>query len=94
MWYLTLHRWTGDRREALPLIPTHRQWTLDQQRAGRMIASGPTPDLSVGIMVFRGESEEEIASLCELEPLIAAGHRTVEIMAWEVHELLGVDVHP
>jgi uncharacterized protein YciI len=92
MWYIAIHRWTGDPREALPMIPTHRAWVLEQENAGKILASGPTPDKSLGIMLFRAESSDEVEKLCESEPLIAAGKRTVEIIPWDVHEIFGIDL--
>ena len=91
-WFLTLHRWAVDPREALPRLGEHRSWVLRQHDAGNIVISGPTPDRALGIMVFRSTSQAEVEAILRSEPWIAAGERTVEIIPWDVHELLGVDL--
>ena len=65
---------------------------LRQHRAGNILISGPTPDRSLGIMLFRGDSQADVEALLGTEPWIAAGERTVEVIPWDVHELLGMDL--
>jgi len=60
MWHLTLHRWTGDRAEAMKLLERHRSWMRHQQLAGRIIVAGPTPDREMGIMVFGHMTRAEL----------------------------------
>jgi len=89
MFFLVMYRWTTDRKDALPVMPAHRVWTFDQQKSGRMIASGPTPDYSTGIQLFNAETFEEVEELCRNEPLVLAGHRTFEVIPWKVHAIFG-----
>jgi uncharacterized protein YciI len=89
MWYLTLHRWIGERAD-MDLIAEHLTWMREQQRAGKVLIAGPTPDLTLGIIVFGHMTQDELHELCATEPLIAAGLRTVEVYPWEVHHLLGI----
>lgn len=91
-WFLTLHRWAVDPRQALSRLEEHRAWVLRQHRAGNILISGPTPDRSLGIMLFRGDSQADVEALLGTEPWIAAGERTVEVIPWDVHELLGMDL--
>ena len=91
MWYLTLHRWVGDREEAVRNhLDSHLSWMHEQQVAGRVLIAGPTPDLEVGIIVFGHMSREDLDELCRHEPFVAAGHRQYEVIPWEVHHLLGI----
>ena len=91
MWYLTLHRWVGERTAVdMEIIADHLTWMRKQQRAGKVLIAGPTPDLEMGIVVFGHMSEDELRELCGGEPLIAAGLRTFEVHPWEVHHLLGI----
>jgi len=92
-WFLTLHRWAVDRREAMPLLSEHRAWVLKQHRAGNITISGPSADRSLGIMVVRARDSAAASQLLREEPWLARGMRTVEIIPWDVHELLGVDLH-
>ena len=91
-WFLTLHRWAVERREAMPLLAEHREWVLRQHWAGNIVVSGPTPDRTLGIMLVRARDAAAAAQLLEGEPWLARGMRTVEIIPWDVHELLGVDL--
>lgn len=90
MWYLTLHRWTGDREAALAILDDHLSWMRDQQRAGRIIAAGPTPDHETGIMVLGHMSEAELHAVCDSDPFVEGGYRTYEVIPWEVHHVLGI----
>jgi uncharacterized protein YciI len=84
-----MYRWTGEREDALPVMPAHRVWTFEQQNCGRMLATGTTPDYSLGIQLFNAESLEQVEELCQNEPLVMAGHRTFEVISWKVHALFG-----
>src|ERR1700739_4841239 len=85
MWYLTLHRWTGDRQEAVKnALPDHLAWMREK------LMAGPTPDFEVGIIVFCHMPEPALHELCRSEPFVAAGYRTYESIPWDVHHLLGI----
>lgn len=91
MWYLTLHRWTGDRERAIAqALPAHLDWMREQQLAGRVLIAGPSPDRGLGIIVIGHMSREAVEDLLTDEPLIAGGFRNYEVIEWEVHQLLGI----
>jgi len=91
MWYLTLHRWTGDRERAIAqALPAHLAWMRDQQLAGRVLIAGPSPDRELGIIVVSHMSREAVDDLFRDEPLIAGGFRDYEVIGWDVHHLLGI----
>ena len=89
-WHLTLHRWTEGRERSRELLEAHLSWMREQQRSGRVLIAGPTPDLETGIVVFGHASGEEVDRICATEPFIAAGLRRYERIPWDVHHLLGV----
>lgn len=91
-WFLTLHRWAVERSQAMPLLAEHRAWMLKKHWAGKVVISGPTPDRSLGIIVVRAPDQQAVTDLFADEPWVARGMRTVEIIPWDVHELLGVDL--
>lgn len=91
MWHLALFRWAGPRAAAMGVLGEHLAWNRRQHAAGRLLFSGPSDDMELGIMVF-GEAagdREAVTELCASEPFVAGGHRSVEIIAWEVHQALG-----
>jgi len=90
MWQLTLHRWVGDRSEALTMLDEHLTGMRNQQRAGNIIAAGPSSDGELGIMVLRHMSRDEVDSFLSTEPFTQASRRTYEVIPWEPHHVLGV----
>jgi uncharacterized protein YciI len=91
MWYLTLHRWFGDRDEAInSSLDDHLAWMREQQLAGKVLFSGPSLDGELGIIVFGHMSRAEFDHLSSQEPFVARGYRGFEVIAWEVHQLLGI----
>jgi uncharacterized protein YciI len=57
----------------MPRLGEHRSLVLQQHRAGHILMSGPTPDRSLGIMVFRAASQADLEAILRSEPWIAAG---------------------
>jgi uncharacterized protein YciI len=91
LWYLTLHRWVGDREEAIKTSrDDHLAWMREQQFAGRVLISGPSHDGDLGIIVFAHMSRADLDALCRQEPFVARGQREYEVVEWVVHQLLGV----
>ena len=90
MWFLTMHRWVGDRAAAMKVLPDHLRWMRGQQLAGNIIVAGPTPDRELGIMVFRHMRKEDLDEICSRDPFISGGHREYEVLPWEVHHVLGI----
>jgi uncharacterized protein YciI len=91
MWYLTLHRWVGDREEAIKSsLDDHLAWMREQQFAGKVLIAGPSHDGDLGIIVFGHMSKADLDALCRQDPFVARGYREYEVIAWDVHQLLGV----
>ena len=91
MWYLTLHRWVGDREEAIKSsLDDHLAWMRQQQFAGKVLIAGPSPDLDLGIIVFAHMSRADLDALCRREPFVARGQREYEVVEWRVDQLLGI----
>jgi uncharacterized protein YciI len=92
MWYLTSHRWGGDPEEAIKgSLDDHLSCVREQERAGKLLIAGPSPDRSVGIIGFGHMSTAyELDELCSHEPFIARDDRKYEAIPWDVHQLLGI----
>jgi uncharacterized protein YciI len=91
MWYLTLHRWVGDREEAIKsTLGDHLAWMRQQQLAGKVLIAGPSRDGDLGIIIFGHMSMAHLDALCRQEPFVARGYREYEVIAWDVHQLLGI----
>jgi uncharacterized protein YciI len=95
MWYLTLQRWTVDRQEAISeLVKDHLAWVETQLRAGTVLLAGPSADMKLGIIVFRAGDQAEAERLCRTDPFVAAGYREFDLIAWDVHQLFGINASP
>ncbi|WP_275560617.1 YciI family protein [Streptomyces sp. 5-6(2022)] len=91
MWYLTLHRWSGDRERAIEeALGDHLAWMHHQQLTGRILMAGPSPDRGLGIIVVGHMRREAVDDLFRSEPFVAGGFREYEVIPWEVHHLLGI----
>jgi len=90
MWFLTMHRWAGDRAEAMKVLPDHLRWMREEQLAGNIIVAGPTPDREIGIMVFRHMERQEVDEICSRDPFVRGGYRKYEVIPWDVHHVLGI----
>jgi len=91
MWQLTVHRWVGDREEAIRTsLDDHLAWMRQQQLAGRVLIAGPSADQELGIIVFGHLSKAEVEEVCRQEPFIVRGYRECEVITWDVHHLLGI----
>ncbi|MTD55262.1 YciI family protein [Amycolatopsis pithecellobii] len=96
MWHLTTHRWVGSQATAVAAaikdgtLAAHLTWMREQQLAGKVLMAGPANRFELGIIVFGHLSEEAVHELCRSEPLIAAGYRNYDSIAWDVHHVLGI----
>ena len=86
MWYLVLSRSLPDQKENKQLhLAEHRNWLEDQHRAGRVLFSGPTSDLSYGIYVLLASSLSEAKKLAAEDPDHVRGIGTMEVFEWNAH---------
>jgi uncharacterized protein YciI len=91
VWYLTLHRWVGERERAIAeCLGPHLDWMREQQLTGKVLMAGPSADFEFGIIVFGDMAETEVEDLCRHEPFVANGHRDYEVIPWAVHHVLGI----
>jgi uncharacterized protein YciI len=68
----------------------HLAWMRAQHEHGTVLISGPNSDGTAGIYVLRVPSREDAVSLAASDPL-AQDHRVrVEVIEWDVHQILGI----
>jgi uncharacterized protein YciI len=83
MWYLILSRATGREENRQLHHEEHMKWLLEQHRAGRILFSGPTVDLSCGIYIILASSRSEAERIASQDPHHVHGDRAMEILEWE-----------
>ncbi|WP_166973334.1 YciI family protein [Brevibacterium atlanticum] len=54
------------------LLPDHREWLDEHFRTGTFVSSGPKQPRSGGVILARGISKEEVASVAASDPFILA----------------------
>jgi hypothetical protein len=89
-WYLAIRRMTRPTGEWGERVGNHLTWLRDQHERGVILISGPTPDHMTGLYVMRAPSHHEAAAIVAEDPLAQDGLATVEIIDWEVHQILGI----
>jgi uncharacterized protein YciI len=60
-----------------------------QHERGTVLISGPSSDGATGIYVLRVSSHEDAVALATTDPLAGDGVR-VEVIEWDVHQILGI----
>ena len=86
MWYLVLSRSLPEQKENKHrYLPEHRKWLEDQHRAGRVLFSGPTSDLSYGIYVILAGCLSEAEELAAQDPDHIRGIGTMTVLEWNAH---------
>lgn len=92
MWWLTLHRWTDPPDANRDGLEKHLHWVQAMHTRGRVLFSGPCRDTGMGIIVLRGDDMDRagLDTLLAEEPLVAAGLRTYDVIAWDVRQVLGI----
>jgi len=59
---------------------------------GSVIMSGPSTDLRLGIYVMRAQDASKARAVALRDPLLRSGGASVEIIEWQLHQVLGVGV--
>jgi uncharacterized protein YciI len=90
MWFLALRRSIQPREEWTVGIDEHLAWMKQQHDAGAIFMSGPSGDRSMGIYLIRAPSRDAAEAIAASDPFTVAGHCTVEVIEWEVHQILGI----
>jgi len=95
-WYLAIRRMAEPRAAWHDLLPAHFAWLKDEHDTGTIIMSGPgsvsgrSTEPSLGIYVMRAPSSAEATRVVQADPLLQSPGATVEVMEWQVHQIMGV----
>ena len=86
MWYIILSRSLPEKEESKQQhYEEHRQWLDEQNRAGRLLFSGPTADRAYGIYIMLASNKNEAERVATQDPHHARGIRTMEVLEWNAH---------
>ena len=90
MWFFckrTNVRRPGGRTSTLDL---HLAWMKDQHLAGKILLSGPSPDLQMGMYLIRANSRGEAEEIAGSDPYTVAGDSIYELVQWNIRQIMGV----
>jgi uncharacterized protein YciI len=90
MWFFckrTNLRPPGQRRSTLDL---HLAWMKEQHLAGKIMLSGPSPDLRFGMYLIVAGSREEADRIAASDPYTSAGDASYELTEWNVRQIMGI----
>jgi uncharacterized protein YciI len=77
----------GARSSTLDL---HLAWMKQQHLAGKILLSGPSPDLKLGMYLIRADSRDEAERIAASDPYTEAGDASYELTEWNVRQIMGV----
>jgi uncharacterized protein len=72
-------------------LASHLEWTLEQERRGVLMASGPVvggdrTGAGHGLTILRVGTEEEARVVAATDPFVEAGLRGYEVLRWRLME--------
>lgn len=72
------------------LLDLHLRWTIEQERVGTLMLSGPVTSASedglVGITVLRAGSEDEARQIADSDPFVEGGYVRYALLHWTIFE--------
>ena len=71
-------------------LDQHLAWMRRQHQAGKIILSGPSPDLKYGMYLIVAASREEAEQIAASDPYTEAGDSSYELTEWNVRQIMGV----
>lgn len=89
-WYLAIRRMNRPFSDWRDRLADHLTWLQAQHERGSILISGPSADLALGLCVMRAASHQDAATIAASDPLAQDGLATVDIIDWQVHQVLGL----
>jgi uncharacterized protein YciI len=71
-------------------LDEHLVWMKQQHESGKIILSGPSPDLQLGMYLIRAGSREEAEEIAASDPYTAKGDSSYELLQWNIRQIMGV----
>jgi len=71
-------------------LDEHLQWMKEQHDAGRILMSGPSPDLKFGMYLIRASSPEHAQQIAASDPYTMKGDSKFELTQWNIRQIMGI----
>lgn len=90
MWFFCKRTHLKEPGQRKATLDTHLVWMKQQHEAGRIILSGPSPDLKTGMYLIRTDSREEAERVAASDPYTQEGDSTYELTQWNIRQIMSV----
>ena len=90
MWFFCKRSNLKPPGERVSTLDLHLAWMKRQHQAGKIILSGPSPDLKYGMYLIVAASREEAEQIAASDPYTEAGDSSYELTEWNVRQIMGV----
>ena len=90
MWFFCKRSNLKPPGERVSTLDLHLAWMKRQHQAGKIILSGPSPDLKYGMYLIVAGSREEAEQIAASDPYTEAGDSSYELTEWNVRQIMGV----
>ena len=71
-------------------LDTHLAWMQTMHETGKIVLSGPSPDLTLGMYLIRADSIEEAHRVAASDPYTEMGDSSYELIQWNIRQIMGV----
>lgn len=71
------------------LMREHMAWLNEQYETGRFVVSGRRVPRTGGVILARGDDREEIEAIAALDPFVAGGVATCEVVQFRASQSAG-----
>jgi uncharacterized protein YciI len=71
-------------------LDQHLAWIKAEHAAGRILLSGPSPDLAFGMYLIRASSREDAEQIASSDPYTVCGDSSYELIQWNIRQIAGI----
>lgn len=90
MWFFCKRTHLKQPGQRTATLDEHLVWMEQQHEAGRIILSGPSPDLKLGLYLIRATSREEAERIAASDPYTRKGDCEFELTQWNIRQIAGI----
>ncbi len=90
MWFFCKRTHLKQPGQRTATLDTHLVWMKQQHESGRIILSGPSPDLTLGMYLIRAGNFEEAEQIAASDPYTQDGDSVYELTQWNIRQIMGV----
>jgi uncharacterized protein YciI len=90
MWFFCIRTNLKEPGKRAATLDEHLVWMKQQHEHGRILMSGPSPDLKLGMYLIRADSREAADRIAASDPYTVKGDSEFELIQWNVRQIAGI----